>query len=73
MQQPFDDDEEMMGPMNIGPVGPQMDDLSGIGPGAGVLERETEKKNAQLEDLYGWTDKFEYQPGVQYVRVSRTY
>ena len=73
MQQPFDDDEEMMGPMNLGPVTPNMDDISGIGPGHGVLQRDSEKKNAQIEDLYGWTDKFEYQPGVQYVRVSRAY
>jgi len=68
---PFEDDEEMIGPM---PSPGHDPDLSGIGPaGAHILSRENQKKTAELENLYEWTEKYEYQPGVQYIRVSRAY
>lgn len=59
-----DFEDEMIGPAQIGPSGGNRGDL---------FARPNEKKTAQIANVLEWSSKWEYQPGCQFVRVSREY
>jgi len=59
-----DFEDEMIGPEQLGPVGGNRGDL---------FARTSEKKSAQIVNLLEWSSKWEYQPGCQFVRLSREY
>tara|TARA_Y100000004_G_C8953830_1_gene429838 strand:- start:1019 stop:2932 length:1914 start_codon:yes stop_codon:yes gene_type:complete len=63
-----DFDDELIGPEEfIGPSAPRPSS-------SGDLYREPkEKKSAELFSLIEWTSKWEYQPGCQYVKLSREF
>jgi len=59
-----DFEDELIGPDQLGPATPNRGDL---------FSRNSERKSAQIANVLEWSAKWEYQPGCQFVRVSREY